>query len=381
MTDPAVARSPIRLADGVELVSGPNDLPLLYVAARRSYVRLGEAAADIARWLRGRTATSGEIAQHLADRYGAAAAVDQQQLTDFLQQLDAAGALEQDGAADVQASRWQRLRAALGRRASQPRLRVIAWRLDRSFFERPLAAVRRRAGALPLVVVASLSLAAAAMVAYTFFGVDNLACPATVPLGFFAGAIALHIAAHELSHTLTASWYGVKIREVGIELLYYFIPVVYTDRTDSYRLADFKSRAAIALAGPVFDLCAAGATAAVAYLTAGAFSNEARLLSSRLQLLMVLQLLIFAANLNPLMPTDGYHAAEAWFGHLNFQRRAFTLLFRRLTLRSLPPHLRDLSRRQQIGYLAFAVSSLAYVLTLAVTFVYQLAHRGYLAGI
>jgi putative peptide zinc metalloprotease protein len=381
MNDRALTSAPIRLAPGVELVTGPNELPLLYVSARRSYVRLGESAADLARWLVGRTATAGEISQHLAARYGLASAHGGVLVSDFLRQLDDAGALDRSDRAEIRPSRLQRVRRTLGRLASQPRLRVIAWRLDRSFFMRPLAAIRARAGSLPTVVVALLSSAAAAMTAYTYFAVDNRACPATVPLAFLATAIALHIAAHEATHALVASWHGVTIREVGIELLYYFIPVVYTDRTDSYRLADFRSRASIALAGPIFDLCAAGVTAAVACFTAGGFSNEARLLSSRLQLLMVVQILICLANINPLMPTDGYHVVEAWFGHLTFQRRAFALLFRRLTFRTPPPHLRDVSRRQELAYLAFAIASLAYVLVLAGTLVYQITHRGYLAGL
>jgi len=221
---------------------------------------------------------------------------------------------------------------------------------------------------------------AAVAIAYTASAVDNRACPASIPFGFFAIALVLHMAAHEAAHALVTFYYGVKVRELGIELLYYFLPVGYTDRTDSYRLADFRSRAAIALAGPIFDLIAAGATAVAAALTAGAFSNEARLLSSQLQTLMVMQVMIAFADLNPLLPSDGYRALEAWFGHLNFQQRAFTLLFRRVTFRALPAHLRGLTARQQRRYLAFAVSSIAYVAILATTFAYQIAHNAAIPG-
>jgi putative peptide zinc metalloprotease protein len=147
---------------------------------------------------------------------------------------------------------------------------------------------------------------------------------ADVSLPFIIGGLLLHAIIHELSHALVGSYYGVKIREFGIALLYYFLPVAYTDRTDAYRLRDFNSRAAIAMAGPMFDLYGAGISAAASCLTSGTAAVNFRLL-------MWMQVITFISNLNPLMPGDGYHVLEAWFGALNFRRRAFSLLFRRLS--------------------------------------------------
>jgi putative peptide zinc metalloprotease protein len=159
----------------------------------------------------------------------------------------------------------------------------------------------------------------------------------------------------------------VKIREFGIALLYYFLPVAYTDRTDAYRLRDFNSRAAIAMAGPMFDLYGAGISAAASCLTSGTAAVNFRLL-------MWMQVITFISNLNPLMPGDGYHVLEAWFGALNFRRRAFSLLFRRLSFRELPPNLQGLDAGQQFGHLAYAVAALAYTLLLATLFIYNIGH-------
>lgn len=377
MNDPAGMCGPVRLAPEVDLLSGPNKVPLLYIGARRSYVRLGETAAQIVRWLDGRALARDEISRRLAERYDVEESTSRRLLNDFLQQLDEAGALAQDDERDAPGRSESRFRSAMRRLARQPRIRLFGWNLDRALFQNPLSAIRSRAGNLTWIVVASVATLAAAAIAYTILTVDQLTCPATVPLSFVAIALVLHTIAHEVSHALVTFYHGVKIRGFGVELLYYVIPVAYIDRSDSYRLADFSSRASIALAGPVFDLCAAGATAVAAYLTASAFSNEVRLLSSQFHLLMVLQIMICFANLNPFLPSDGYHVLEAWFGQLNFRRRAFALLSRRLTSRALPAQLRGLSQRQQIGYLAFAVSSLVYLLVFATAFVYQIAHNAY----
>ena len=42
-------------------------------------------------------------------------------------------------------------------------------------------------------------------------------------------------------------------------------------------------------------------------------------------LVLAVQVVLVLSNLNPLLPTDGYHAFEAGVGSLNFRRRAFAL--------------------------------------------------------
>jgi putative peptide zinc metalloprotease protein len=84
---------------------------------------------------------------------------------------------------------------------------------------------------------------------------------------------------------------------------------------------------------------------------------------------------ILLANLNPLLPTDGYHAIEALWGGLNFQRRAFSLLLRLATFRPLPPHLGSLGRGERRTHLVYAVMSLTYVALFVGTVVYQIVQK------
>jgi putative peptide zinc metalloprotease protein len=134
-------------------------------------------------------------------------------------------------------------------------------------------------------------------------------------------------------------------------------------------LRNFHSRAAIALAGPMLDLYGAGISAVISCLMGGVTAVNFRSL-------MWLQLFALFSNLNPLLPGDGYHILEAWCGALNFRRRAFSLLFRRLTFRELPTHLQGLGNDQQFRHIAYAVAALGYTLLLAGAFIYNLSHIG-----
>jgi putative peptide zinc metalloprotease protein len=168
-----------------------------------------------------------------------------------------------------------------------------------------------------------------------------------------AAGILLHGSLHECSHALASSWGGVKIRGAGVALLYWVIPVLYVDRTDSYRLADRNSRIGIALAGPVFDAAGCG--------IAGMLSIIGGTVGTSFAWLSFFQALIFLSNINPLLPSDGYHALEAASGELNVRGRAMQLLLGHLGVRRLPPHLANLSARKKVLYMAYGFAAFVYV--------------------
>lgn len=365
----------VRLAPGLEVLSGPNGVPLLYVGERRTYVRLSDTAARVVRWLEGRSVTPAAVSDYLGQQHPVHDEAIDASVGRFLNELDQVGALARDSRGGAPAPRAPWYRTATRYLSRSPRLRLLAWRIDRQIAPRTMAAIRRHAGAAAVPALVVGAMVALMAIANTGLRSEPVACPATVPLWLFATALGIHTVLHELAHALAASYFGVKVREFGIGLLYYFIPVAYTDRTDSYRLTNVTSRAAIALAGPAFDLAAAGVSAVAAALTADSWSSDVQLLSAHLRLLMWLQLTIFLANLNPLLPTDGYQAIEAWWGGLNFQRRAFSLLFRRLTFRSLPPNLQGLRPGEQRTHLMYAALSLAYVGLVAGIVIFQIAHN------
>jgi putative peptide zinc metalloprotease protein len=364
----AISRGAVRLAPGVEYLAGPNDTPLLYISESKTYVRLSAGGAEIVRLLTGRGAlTAEEISETLARKYQAGGAEIDRRLGNFLRQLGDAGALaDQDGATGHPQARpwfWRAARSVV----AKPRLKLFSCRFERAIAEGAVASLKARAGGVLGKIAGLGALLALAVVGLAVPRAGVTFGQAQVSLPFIVGGLLLHAVFHELSHALVGSYYGVKVREIGVALLYYFLPVAYTDRTDAYRLRDFDSRAAIALAGPMLDLYATAISAAASRLAGGAAAANFRLL-------MWLQLGALLSNLNPLMPGDGYHVLEAWLGALNFRRRAFSLLFRRLTFRALPPNLQGLRTEQQLGHIAYAVAALGYTSLLAAIVVYNLGH-------
>jgi putative peptide zinc metalloprotease protein len=170
-------------------------------------------------------------------------------------------------------------------------------------------------------------------------------------------AILLHGCLHETSHTLATSGVGIKIRDAGFAILYWILPVLYVDRTDAYRLRNPRQRAWIAITGPLWDATGAGITAVAAWCTSGG-------VAATLHALSLCQLLFLFSNLNPFLPSDGYHAVEALVGELNFRGRAFSVLLHQLRIRTLPPYLRRLSRKQQWFCCVYSLASAAYLVLL-----------------
>ncbi len=346
-------QQPIILAKEVELLLGINDTPLLYVGEHRNYVRINALGADIVRILQEHpTSLSYEdLEQALIMRYPGKEEQIAQKLTSFLQQLHDARVLTLP---DAEQKPW--VKRTVGKAVSRPMLRLGLWRPNR-----PVAytLVRRfsvltndtTSTLLGLWLMIAVLIVGFVIVQYgTNIHIGNVVWPLVV-LAFL-----LHLAVHEFCHTLVGSYYNVKIREIGVALLYYVLPVAYTDRTDSYRLRNPAQRMRISLAGPAFDISAAALSALLTLLTSG-------WLSATFHVILVLQTMTFISNLNPLMPSDGYHALEAFLGGVNFRRRAFVLFLHRVTLRKIPAYLRDLSQRQQIIYFVYGVIMVAYVST------------------
>ena len=352
--DTDVARQPIILAKDVELLLGINDIPLLYVGEHQNYVRLNTLGADIVRILQERSDSLScfELEQELVHRYPGKEELIAEKLTPFLQQLHEARVLLLPGA---EQKPW--VTRAAKKATSRPMLRLGLWRPNR-----PVAygLVRRfsmlvndtTSTLLGLwLIVATLVVFAVIVQFGTNMHIGSVVWPLVVC------AFLLHLTVHEFCHTLVGSYYYVKIRAVGVALLYYVLPVAYTDRTDAYRLRDPKQRMRISLAGPAFDISAAAVSALISLLTGG-------WIGATFHVLLALQTMTFISNLNPLMPSDGYHALEAILGGVNFRRRAFVLFIHWMTLRKTPVYLRDLSRKQQIIYFVYALVMIVYVSTL-----------------
>lgn len=349
-------QAPIVLGEGIEMLLGMNDIPLLYVEQGQNYIRLSPLGADIMRMLleKPNSLTPAALEEALAARYPGREAEVREKLARFLQQLHTARVITLPGTAPREPVTERVLR----RVAYRPMLRLGLWRP-----RRPLAYhfVRRFAclsGDTTQIILTLWLMAAAICTGYALVKMGTSFQGGGVLWPLVIGLFLLHLVLHELSHTLVSSYYDVKIREIGVALLYYFFPVAYADRTDGYRLRVPKQRIYISLAGPAFDLSAAALSGLLALSTGGWLGNS-------LHALMFFEFAMFISNLNPLMPSDGYHALEALFGELNFRHRAFRLLFSLLTLRKLPAQLSRLTWRQKALYLGYGLLACAYVSLLA----------------
>jgi putative peptide zinc metalloprotease protein len=138
------------------------------------------------------------------------------------------------------------------------------------------------------------------------------------------------------------------------------IPIAYVDCTDAYRLPQKSRRVAIALAGPVVDVLAAGVTALLALAAGGAVAATAHLV-------LAVQVVLVLSNLNPLMPTDGYHAFEAGLGTFNFRRRAFAYTGQFLLRRKALGSVRASSRVAYVAYSVVAVLYVSFIVAVVVT--------------
>ncbi|MEV4916671.1 hypothetical protein AB0K47_07645 [Streptomyces tirandamycinicus] len=338
----------------VEITEGLHHEPLAYDPVSGHYTRLSRSGAAILTALDG-SMTGREFAAR-ASGAGRGDGSTQRVVLDFLGELRAAGLLTvpPDGGRGASAVRF-------ARRSHMPRRPLVGSGV-RAVLDPPAALLRR--APLPFGVLWT----AAAVLAVWGAG-SALAAPLasggpalSLPVWGWTVVVCsmlLQTALHELAHGLACRYYGVPVREIGVGLLFYLVPVAYVDRTDAHRLPGRGSRVVIALAGVAQDVLWLGGWSALSLYADGQFGQ--------LSLLMVwLQIGLLLANLNPLLPTDGYHALESAMGTLNLRSRAFTALRCRVLRQPPPSWLAVRSRSRQLRYQVFGVVCLAYALLVAV---------------
>ena len=329
---------PLQLRPDTEAVRGANYESLLYVRHRGAYLRLSRSGVALVGLLDGNL-TGTDLIEMVAARStrepGDAAATTVR----FLEELRAAGALTETPAPVagrrrlVPTGRWRSPRLALLHRI-EPIVRGPAWLLEGI----PPAAI---AGGTVLAAVASLVAIVAALTHQP--PTTTSVCWLAVPL-----LLGVEVLIHELAHATMCQALDVRVREAGIRLWCFVFPIAYVDRTDAYRVRSRTCRAAIALAGPVVDITAAGAAATASLVLPGRAGATAFLILAILIVLLI-------GNLNPLLPTDGYHAIEAASGELNFRARAFTYVGHRLLFLAMPSALAAVGRGRRAVYTGYAI--------------------------
>ena len=130
---------------------------------------------------------------------------------------------------------------------------------------------------------------------------------------FFAIAAVKFI--HESAHALAAIHFRCRIRGIGIGFML-FIPRLYTDTTDSWRLPR-KQRLLIDSAGIAAELFVGGAAALL-----WSFLPPGIMRSTSFYILTVSTLSTFAVNGNPFIKYDGYYILCDLVGQDNLMARA-----------------------------------------------------------
>ncbi len=349
---------PLTLSPEAERLTGADYEPMLYVAAEQRYIRLSHGAARLLDALDGGT-TAAQILSRVTG--GGDPVVEVRRRQTVLHTIDSlrrAGAFTLDRGRDTYAHppRWRRWLART------PKVRITRG-ID-ALVARPADLTVRHPRGTRLVLL-GLAVASVALVAA---GLSQFPSRFQVIWPVVVAVVLLEVAVHEVAHAAVCRVFGVGVREAGIMLWGWFLPLAYVDCTDIYRLPAKRPRIMVALAGPYVDLVAAGACSSVALEGRGELSGTA------FAILLSLVLML-ARNLTPLLPTDGYHALEAATGELNLRHRAWRQLRawaddhrprRRSHRRSETGHggdLRPPPRRHQV-YVAYAIVSAVYTVAM-----------------
>jgi putative peptide zinc metalloprotease protein len=162
---------------------------------------------------------------------------------------------------------------------------------------------------------------------------------------------------HEMGHGFAAKRFGCRVPSMGIAFLVLW-PVLWTDTTDAWRLADRRQRLAIDVAGVLAEISVAAAASILwAVLPDGPVRNAAFVLSSSTWILTLF------INVSPLMRFDGYYVLSDALDIPNLQERGFAharwglreLLFRP---RATPPE--SFSPAMSRILVAYALASWTY---------------------
>jgi putative peptide zinc metalloprotease protein len=337
----------LRLAPGLELLPGQRNGSLLFVSHRGVYLRLSDPAAEVIRRLAD-PACDMDLMTTIKACYPGTGSTYRDE---FVHQLIRAGAIVDSNETAVIGSRHSR-RISWNPRAMLP----LRFRLFSS--KRMLTPIAIRWNGSP-GLASKLALITAVPVLLGASMGNLLAGPMVnwrvLPWSIVLPVLVLHVMLHECSHGLACFLSGIRVREAGIAILYWFLPVFYVDRTDSYRLPQRWRVATLSLAGPFFDICAAGLTAIASVLVEGEMRTILCAIST-------IQTLMFLTNLNPFLPSDGLRAIESLTGCANTRRRAMSCLGSVVFRRALPSSLRQLSTVERRAYCIYGTIAATYIL-------------------
>jgi putative peptide zinc metalloprotease protein len=133
---------------------------------------------------------------------------------------------------------------------------------------------------------------------------------------YYAIAVTFSKIVHELAHAYAARRYGVRVPTMGLAFLVLW-PFLYTDTSETWKLADRRKQLVVASAGMVSELVlAVFSTLLWALAPEGGARNVLFVLASTTWIVTL------AINLSPFMRFDGYFVLSDLLGFPNLHERA-----------------------------------------------------------
>jgi putative peptide zinc metalloprotease protein len=178
---------------------------------------------------------------------------------------------------------------------------------------------------------------------------------------YFALALSTMKVVHELGHAFTAKRYGCRVPSMGVALLVMW-PVLYTDVTETWKLASRRQRLAVGIAGVTSELIfAVFATLAWSFLPDGPMRGATFILATSTWIATLL------LNLSPFMRFDGYFVLSDWLEMPNLHARAFAITrwwLREVLLGLGDPAPEDLPPARRRFLIVFSFATWAYRVSL-----------------
>jgi putative peptide zinc metalloprotease protein len=293
----------------------------IHDALRNRYFELGLFDVEIlAQWRAG--ATPVEVAQQAGEQLGLEVdALEVLALRSFLvshQLVDATGAQSFVTLRDM----WKR---------SQPHW--LTWLLHHYLFfrlplvrpdawlQRMLPVARRFVSAPVLLLLAVLAVLTPFTLAREWTAYRESFAGLLTFNGILASAIAASFAKvlHEMGHAFVARHHGVRVPVMGLGFLVMW-PVLYTDTSDSWKLADHKARFRIAAAGVATELAIALVCLFLWTITPPGGLRSALFFLSTTSIIVTLSI-----NASPFMRFDGYFLLSDALDFPNLHERAGAL--------------------------------------------------------
>ena len=178
---------------------------------------------------------------------------------------------------------------------------------------------------------------------------------------YYAVAVSFSKVVHEFAHAYAARRYGVRVPTMGVAFLVLW-PFLYTDTSETWKLADRRKQLVIASAGMGSELVLAViSTLFWALAPEGGAKNILFVLASTTWVVTL------AINLSPFMRFDGYFVLSDLLGFPNLHERSFACARRwmRATFFGLDEPLTEpgLRPRRRAGLIVFAWVTWLYRLT------------------